>query len=1164
MAKFFKTRQARKRTALLLSVALATSLSLASFTACSTDGKEEEEETPVTKTDAQLIKNGDFEFYSESTKETLIEKFALINSPDNWTRSTGSDTNGSAPTSDAASGIINTAEWDYFTRPGYRFSSKEDALANWEKENVTAFDRIRFYEEHDVDSDEDFEYYSDYNYSIDWDDIKDFYDVEKNESLVANPGTHSEDTEGTSVLMIHNRKTTNSTVYGTAQYYTSSTTVTLTAGTAAELSVWVKTANLKHWANLEAKSGCGAYIGITNTVGGTTLDQMQVKNINTAVLNPNNENNGWVKYSFYVQANSYADSTIKVVLGLGFGSTADMYETVDGFAFFDDLTCKKISSAEYAQATATLDASYVCSVESTADEKKFVTQGMNETYALNLSTGKNGNAFDLTAANVETGLTKEVYNDRTYTTETYKGLNLSNAPENVAKVATLAEMRTSAASNKYLSSVLDDAFGEKYPFAQDEAVLMLMSVNGAPYTATVKSPSFTVAPDDYLLVSFFVKTSAMDGFTGAGISVVDGTTKTSLSNLDSTTLSTVDIDEETKDIYDGWARCFFFLSNDTEENKTFHLEFTYGSTSIVGTTLADYTDGYAAFANFRTTSLTKQENSFAPSNTTSKSVALSAESSSDKKFDDAVHNNPDSIETGLAKPANYWGVQANDKRVGGDVDSELSVPPAGTYAGLANAKHVGTYETSEWYLALCSVAQQKGVIASTVNAWEALFGTAQQPMIILNTEEGAYGYIATATANLASSSATTVSVRVKVSQGAIAKVYLIDATDMENGYVAGLKPQLTKLTYWYNDDGDVCTIDPESDDYDRKTCVAYYKEANGLFSNSLDKTDGKLYANLANYLTDDENNLTTEEGTIAFYYNDGKYYAYCNDGVYSTEVTDFDHKYARYDYTNATAPEAVITVDGNDANVADKWITVCFNVQTGSEAKDYRLEVWSGSRDGSVVNPANSYVFFDDVQTSSSSSYADLLADAVSAMEKQQGVKPGEKLTENAYYYAYTFYDDANYLRYDETLDEDQTGDPYGSYTQSAYSEGLVYLYYEDKLTSSTEYYYQMFLDYSETDVTVARDLPETDDDDDADTDTPAASAGDVFLYASTIALVAALVIVIIAIIIQRAVKAHRRKNGITVKSSVKTVRTKAAKQPKAEEAPKPVAPKDENDPYNE
>lgn len=1187
MAKFFKTKQAKKRLIAVFSVALAASLSIGALAACAPDsGDDDDDDTSVTKTDTQLIKNGNFEFYTESTVKDKLKKLTLINSPNNWTRSTGSDTNGSAPTSDASSGIVNTAEWDYFTRPGRPFADVEDALAHWEDENVTAYDRIKFYEDNDIDSSDDFEYYSDYKYAIDWDDISGFWDTETNTAKVANPGTHGAAEDENSVLMIHNSKVTNS-VYGTAQYYTSSTTVSLEAGTAAEFSVWVKTSNLVHWENAAATEGCGAYIGVTNTVGSTTLDQMQVKNINTETLNPSNENNGWVKYSFYVRANSYASSSVRIVLGLGFGSTTDMYETVNGFAFFDDLTCKKISAEAYAEATATLGESYTCSVDSSADEKKFVSKGTDETYALDLSSNLRAEAFDIAASVSDVGLTKEIYNDREYTTETYKGLGLKNDPKNYVNATTLTAMRQEPGETyPHLSAVLDDAFGkdgENFPFDDTQNVLMIMSANGAPYTATVKSQErFTLKKDEKLLFSFFVKTSAMDGFTGAGITVVDGTNETSISSIDSTTQSTVDIDDDNKDIYKGWTRCFFFLSNDTDTDKTFYLKFTYGSTTIVGTTLSNYTDGYAVFANFQTTVLTAQEASFAPSDATSKSVSLTAETVSDKKFDNVVNNNPSSIETDLAKPATYWGLVGGDKRVGGELDSPLSVPPEGVYSGLAGKKYVSEYEklaadsTDEnpyWYAKLALIATQNGVISETVELWDTLFGAAEQPMVIVNETEASYGYIAKSSANIATSSTSRISVRVKVSEGAIAYIYLIDASDLKNGYLNGLTPAVNAVTYWYNDEGDICTMDPADDDFDKKEHIAYYREETGLYSNAKDSSDTKVYANLANYAKDDNGNLVTSEKTVAFYYNDGKYYAYYDEekDAYSTEVTDLDHQYARYDNTRLQTPEAVIKVDGNDPAVADRWITVAFNVRTGDVAKDYRLEVWSGSRDGENPNPANSYVLFDDVQSGSSSDYDDLLSDAVAAMKKEQNVGTDENLTKDTLYYTYTFYDDPDYLRYDATLDTDNVGNPYASYQQSAYSESVTYLYYEDKLTSDSEYLYQMFLDYSANDVTVARDIPEDDDDGDDDSSTSdPMNPGDILLLSSSIALVAALVIVMIAIVARRIKKKIDRKRGVTVTSSVKSVRPRkkkdeAPKKVKSDETPSPTPDsRDEDDPYNE
>ena len=1161
MAKYFKTKQAKKRTIAAMSVALAATFSLGLFAACTTpDSGDDEDDTTTSKTDTQLIANGNFEFYSD---DDLLN---LINTPDSWTRSTGSDSNGSAPSSEAASGIVNTDEWDNLTKSTHAFTSVEDAVANWDKGSV--YDRLKFYDEYDIDSADDFELYDDYKYTIDADDIPD----------TENPLTHDYDAEAEdqerSVLMIHNQKITNSTVYGTAQYYTSSTTVTLAANTGAEVSVWVKTADLIHYENQEATTGCGAYIAVTNTVGGTTLDQMQIKNINTEQLNPDGDNNGWVEYKLYLCANPFADTTFKIVLGLGMGSTSDMYETVNGYAFFDDLTCKIISAEEYAEATATLSSEYICNANSTAAEKKFIATADNNTYALDLYADFDDLTID--EGQFDKKLTEEVYGDRTYTSENYRNLGLGNAADNYVELTSVTELK-GVSGNTYLNSVLAKDF-EKYPFDADEQVLMLLSANGAAYTATVKdATTFVVEPDEHLLVTFFVKTSAMNGFTGAGVSVVDGDTKTTISSIDSTTLDPVDIDDERKDIYDGWTQCFFYLSNNTDEAKEFYLEFTYGPTTIVGTTAESYSDGYAAFAHFRTYPMTSREAGYASTGDRAKAVSLVGDySSASSSFDSVVNNDPTSIEKDISDPANYWGVVGGHKRVGGDDTSEVNTTPENVWAGLVNKDYTSAYAGKDWQTALVEIAAtQQGILAEALTAdwWNAILGTAEQPLLIVNKAEAAYGYLARTSANIASSAYQEISVRVKVSEGAKAYVYLIDASDLkEKGYEYTLTPNMPNVTYWYDDDGNICKSDPSDEDFDKKTDIAYYLNENGLYE-SADESDTNLYANLANYDTDEKGNLVTDDGAVAFYAHDGQFYAYGDEEeeIFSTPVKDLDHSIARYDYTDSEMPGTVIVVDGTKENVANKWITVSFLIHTGNEAKDYRLEVWSGSRDGSVKSPANSYVIFDNYSSSDvSSDFETLRSEAVEAMKDEQGVGEDENLTNNALYYTYTFYDDTAYLRYDKAEDENDVGDPYEDYTQSSYSETLVYLYHEDNDSVSGESLYQMFLDYSATDVTV--EAASTDDTTDDTTDeTPVTPEYNVWLFVSSIALVVALVVVIISLAIRRI-----RKNMLE-KRAEKKARTNVAYSgkrkvfkkevpaetvtPEAEEKPEP---KDDGNPYND
>ena len=99
------------------------------------------------------------------------------------------------------------------------------------------------------------------------------------------------------------------------------------------------------------------FIEISNTVGGTTQDSLVVRNINTEILNPAADENTLPKTTagcstpFYVRASSYADTTFTVNLGLGrqaAGNTANYYDYVQGYAFFDDLTYNVFKASDWA------------------------------------------------------------------------------------------------------------------------------------------------------------------------------------------------------------------------------------------------------------------------------------------------------------------------------------------------------------------------------------------------------------------------------------------------------------------------------------------------------------------------------------------------------------------------------------------------------------------------------------------------------------------------------------------------------------------------------------------------------------------------------------------------------------------------------------------------
>ena len=1205
MAKFFQSEKRRRRALTALSALLAASLSFGVLAACATTPSEEEEptETAATPVDTQLIKNGNFEFYSDKTVEDKKDKRNLISTPTSWSFTSGS------PSSDTRSGIIDSKEWGYLSASGRSFSSVDDAVQHWSDDGVTAYDRLKFLQDYSTEisnldsKSEAAELFADYKYTIDFEDVE-FLREEVGDTFKLYENSKREAND-TSVLMIHNRRTSDK-VRGTAQYYTSSTTITLAAGTAAKVSAWVRTDALYHYygsATSETDKGvpvenrAGAYIGVTHTVGGKTADPMQIKNINTK--------GEWQQYTMYIRANTYATSTFRIVLGLGQGSSDNRYEAVDGYAFFDDVECSLLTAKEFDTVTTPTPETTVkkCELDTNAKDKLFDAKlDAADIYALDLREDQTDVPIDFTGGDdidVNFDLTKEVSGRHEFTSAS-RGFAADNRgmdeDSNIVELTTLDAIKDNITNNGYLANIYKNDFKDKFPF-DNEDVILLLSANGAAYTATLKNAddyrTFTLEEHSRMLVSFFVKTSEIrSGRSGAGAILVDGENKTTIAPFDSTTIATVDLDsksddETKKDIYKGWVQCFFFVENDTEEEKSFSIELTYGPTAIASSTAASYGEGYAAFANFSTRELSASEYGYVSTGDRAKKVSLASTFESSTKFDDYEAASP-SIEKNLSNPANFRGIAAGSKAIVAGSEKD-NVVPDGVYTGLLNYQHAKNYmpedeDPTAWKELLNTWADDT---RDPNEWWTSVFGdgtdVARQPLVIMSSAKaGSYGYRIATTATVSANSYRRISVRVMVSANAKAYIYLTETTDIKSGFDTRLAPELPQVTYWYDDDGNICASDPTAKGF-KKSDILFYIEENGLYTRSGD-TSGIYYANLANF-EEEDGNLVTTDGSIAYYGKDGKYYAYYDEatGVYSTPVTQLPYEIngksiLRYDYLDLDADKLHADYDSkvvvNGSEVANKWVTVTFYVRAGENAKNYRLEVWSGDRSNDKDGIAeNSYVFFDNYKSEDvSSTYAAILEEAESKLKEDENNLDGDKLKKTlALYYTFTFFDSAAYLRYDKTLDEKELGNHWGSYTQSNYKEQIVWLLYKDlegDWTGSPSVNY--FLDFSAADVTIYPDVLDEVDDvvDDVDPDTEKDKDNDanIWLILSSAILAVVLVFVIVVLIVRRVLE-HLKKTGKIKPAKDKKSRKKGSKAQKEESDKKPAAPEkpvDEDNPYNE
>lgn len=1133
----------RKKQLLALCLSVLMTSSVTALAACSSNSSTSSSSSSSAPTaqekDDTLIKNSNFENFAFHAGNSGTLNL-IGTSVSSWSKSRGSSSTGSAPTSKAESGIISTKEEDW----AQLTTSKEDVTSlsvdevakKWD--SLTAKDKILYMEdwedEHPDDKiEEELSFYQ--SYSIDSGDLPD----------CKNPFTH-DDAEDSNVLMIHNDyPTLNEYNYvGTAQYYTSSSTVTLKPGTAAKLTLWVKTLDLKMASRDKEGTPAidkGAYIQLTNTVGSKTMPVFQVKNINTQAEGVET-NNGWKQYSFYFNSSSYADTSFTLTLGLGQGGSEDKLDHVNGYAFFDDIQCEVISRSAYDEYVATATEYDFGATEE--DKTVSASKSDKTAFAFNLYgdfAPIKENEADEAPFLVDdkfsfTATTEKGKRNAIYTVATGKYANKDaivypqpgiNTDKDIVDVMTVSEI--AASQDKYLKQINADFFdGNKFVTA-DDSVLMMMSASGASFTADSKH-TFKLGADEYKAISFFVKTSDLKGFTGASITLKDANNKTALSSIDTTAITLVDINDDEKDIYGGWQQCLFYVKNETDTEKEFTLSFNYGPTSVLDKTLGDYYAGFAAFTKFEERVMDESEFEVATSGTYASVVSLKGKTVDESEgigFDavaPVASSQTHNIENGFANPKNYKGVYSDSAYVTNGDDRTVN---KNVNAGLLNKDYAENY------------AELLEKLGGNEATWESVFKDATQPLVIYNEgeQEKAYGFIAGST-TIAANSYATISLRVKTSDGASAYVYLMDTNDDKHQDKLSIGRQ---ITYWYDDEGNVCSEDPsDKHNFNSKKHVAFKLQSNGLYkldpkwegyANVAEELKDAYFANLANYEVEKEtNDLLVAKGGVSYNYtdnlnvygNDGKaFYAYDKDS--KTAYADTAKKVKVYDFAKADLAPRFDAVEDKEMMfevfaTGDDWATVTFYIHTGDTAKNYRLEVWNGSRyiDDKTVSPAGTYVAFD------SNDPADV--DATS-FEKLVTERKADVEEDEYFEGVFSFYDSAKYLRYDEPADTNGVTNSYDDYLSSAYTASIAYLRYDESNV------YEIFADYALSEVTVAADVVEDDSEEDDDHDDhDHGEEINPWLLASSIVIAVVLLLAMASIIVQKAVRSYRKKNGILPK----------------------------------
>ena len=1214
-------KKQNKLLAFLLSMMMLSSTALFACNDETTDSSSNNNNTETEETveDKKLITNSDFETFN--TKDGLNLIGTSING---WSVSLNSATTGQAIATDAASGIIDTTAdaWNNLTQGKYTGKAIADlteAEAEEAWDNMSAKDKLDYYKawkDNDDNEDSDIKDLSFYEaFNIDSDDIPN----------TANPGTHyavddTDNADKTKVLMLHNQhKDKNDELWGTAQKVSSSSTVTVNAGTSAKFSFWVKTQDLTSWNEYTQASqpvvDKGAYVRVSNTLGGQSLDALEIKNINTAGVT---ENNGWVQYSFVLHGSAFADSTFSITFGLGQGGGTDRYEYVNGYAFFDDLQVEIVSEADYQaivdkNGDGLKDAGVRTFTVAEKGKKRIVTANelvytdngakKNTLVDIDYSEGADfiASSFDILDDNwllqdtrEEKGVDKNgnpVYytslkNPTAAGVKTWQGLAFDGANDFNGILSSYEALNNTG--NAFKQRIYDDFFKDTdkdndfLKNMTDKTTLVLISASGASYTASLDG--IVVAPNSYQMVSFFVKTSDMDGFTGAGIRLENANLKSNavaLSSISTPQIGGVKVGE-TEDYYDGWQKVSLFVSNETETKQYLKLSLTFGPTAIADSSASSYKTGFAAFTGFESYDIDEKMFDYAAAGDYSKVLNLKDPEAveNDNSFDSAVSVSDRPISDGYANLKNYKGVTPESDYVKANATGDNLLINTNATAGLLSQKELRDEDDVE-NANYNAILNTLGATGTTIeDKWQSVFGgtkgeaTAEQPLVIYNTEKSSYGFIG---ASNAINAYTAVSVRVKVSAGAKAYVYLIDMDDISKQQTLSIA---RNQTYWYDDNGNVCVSDPTKSTFNARKDIAFKIQDNGLYkvnpnwlgSASIDKD--AYFANLSAYEKDAEGNLLVAENGvsynyndnwkndgndgIAFYYDGTNYYADSAKKIVVNDLADIQYlnddgdvvSLARYEKLDGK--NTVITIDPTYANGVDAkdgyaWKTVTFYMHAKDKTKNYRLEVWSGARDGSVESDANSFVIFDDsgISTVEEATYQNKLK------ERKDGLDE-----ENFFEGVFSFYDSAKFLRYDETIDTNEVGNFYDDYKASDYTSGVAYLYFEDSKHA------EMYVDYQYQDVTVSIDAEIEEEETETETEETTDETNP-WMLASSIALVAVLLLAIVSVLFRKVLAKHFKKLFKKLnffKKLKKSNKSKKEKKVKKQQ----IEQRDENSPYND
>ncbi len=676
------------------------------------DGDDDTTTEETTISDAQTLNNGDFEFYT--TDKTAYPYSSSVK----WTRSNDSDKS-SAPTSSYSSGIIDVSSTAY------------GALADKNKplDTINSTDTDKKYLNPQTP----------HYYGL----IDNKYDAEDEETH-ANPNT-----SGSKILMIHNQL--NSTPnHGTAQYFTSSTTLNVAKNSYAKFSVWIKTQNLN--SNILSDGEYGAYVLLKNTVNSVEYNDIVFNNIDTK--------GQWSLFETYIKGDELFDITFKVVFGLGQGNGTNHTKFVEGFAYFDNAKFETYTKKEFNSLTLPTtsfdvksDSEYDIDLGSTAyapngDKKDY--DANNSTYYTTTSCVLNYNFIPIYSALDMNSVSGDYNYDVRPTGNIF---DLSNGNKKGAGSVNSIKSTLSQTSQDALDNI-DTELGVTNP-----NLIYFDFAN--PSTASQTIDNLEIKAKSYIRYTFYSKIKISNSSANKfKVEIIDTTNannekKTAVfSSLGTTTVK----DGE----YGSWEKYDIYVANVTDADVEYSLKFTFGIDEGKIAQNAELTEGYAFIADLKSYTTQNEEefekydeiySSLSSSSNLYKISLLGKYSNYEDEEDETETSDNYSISVDLSQQFEITKNPVTNIKN----DYNLDKINEKTVYGVINTKYINNYTQN---------VGDKAYLKDTLASDESL------QLLMLNNTDNVNSYLETYKSNLGENSVLKISVTVAVKGNAKAYVNL--------------------------------------------------------------------------------------------------------------------------------------------------------------------------------------------------------------------------------------------------------------------------------------------------------------------------------------------------------------------------------------------------------